>query len=198
VTARQSDSFARDGFPDAATKAGFVSYVRSLVSVLNAHHLAEDEVAFPYLLDRLPDAPFAILTEDHRRMESLLEEIAESIDEVEEDADASAALSDLNGGITWLTNLWEPHIRVEEEQLSPEKAEEVMDAEEQGQLSQQIAKHGQENSGPDYLVVPFVLYNLSKPDRAIMAQAMPPAVTQELVPGVWKEQWAPMKPFLLS
>jgi hypothetical protein len=30
-----------------------------------------------------------------------------------------------------------------------------------------------------------------------MAQQMPPVVSQELVPVAWKEQWAPMKPFLL-
>jgi hypothetical protein len=46
--------------------------------------------------------------------------------------------------------------------------------------------------------VPFILYNLSAEDRAIMAQQMPPAVSQELVPIVWKEQWAPMVPFLLD
>jgi hypothetical protein len=31
-----------------------------------------------------------------------------------------------------------------------------------------------------------------------MAQEMPPVASQELVPIVWKEHWAPMKPFLLD
>ena len=48
------------------------------------------------------------------------------------------------------------------------------------------------------MVLPFILYNLSAEDRAIMAQHVPPFVTQELVPGVWKGHWAPMKPFLLD
>ena len=34
-------------------------------------------------------------------------------------------------------------------------------------------------------------------DRAYMAGEMPPIISQELVPVVWKDQWAPMKPFLL-
>jgi hypothetical protein len=32
----------------------------------------------------------------------------------------------------------------------------------------------------------------------MMAQQMPPVVTQELVPIAWKEHWAPMVPFLLD
>jgi hypothetical protein len=31
-----------------------------------------------------------------------------------------------------------------------------------------------------------------------MAQYLPPAVSQELVPVVWKEQWMPMKRFVLG
>jgi hypothetical protein len=47
-------------------------------------------------------------------------------------------------------------------------------------------------------VVPFLLYNLPPEERAIFSQGMPPVVTQELVPVVWKEKWSPMKPFLLD
>ncbi len=54
------------------------------------------------------------------------------------------------------------------------------------------------HSGPDYLVVPFLLYNLSPEDRATMSAEMPPVVTQQLVPVVWKEKWQPMSPFLLG
>jgi hypothetical protein len=54
------------------------------------------------------------------------------------------------------------------------------------------------HSGPDYLVVPFVLYNLSPEQRAILAAEMPPIVTQQLVPIAWKAQWEPMSPFLLE
>jgi hypothetical protein len=48
------------------------------------------------------------------------------------------------------------------------------------------------------LGVPFVLYNLPAQERAIQARTMPSAVVEELVPVVWKEQWAPMQPFLLD
>jgi hypothetical protein len=61
-----------------------------------------------------------------------------------------------------------------------------------------LTKAPTEGAPPDPVLVPFILYNLSAEDRAIMAQQMPPAVSQELVPIVWKEQWAPMVPFLLD
>jgi len=62
---------------------------------------------------------------------------------------------------------------------------------------QQAAQHGMAHAGPDYLAAPFILHNLEAEDRAHMAGEMPPIVSQELVPVVWKDQWAPMKPFLL-
>ena len=47
-------------------------------------------------------------------------------------------------------------------------------------------------------MVPFILYNLAPGERALMAAGMPAAVTQQLVPGPWKEKWAVMQPFLLA
>jgi hypothetical protein len=43
-----------------------------------------------------------------------------------------------------------------------------------------------------------MLFNLSPQDRAAFAQAMPPVVTEQLVPVAWRDKWAPMKPFLLD
>jgi hypothetical protein len=56
----------------------------------------------------------------------------------------------------------------------------------------------QEHAKPDYLVVPFTLYNLPPLERTFMARALPPSVVQELVPGPGKEKWQPMAPFLLG
>ena len=35
-------------------------------------------------------------------------------------------------------------------------------------------------------------------DRAYFLAVMPPEVTQQLVPVVWKDEWASIKPFLLD
>jgi hemerythrin-like domain-containing protein len=198
VSIEHSQAFAREGFPDASTREGFVSYVQSLVSVLHAHHLAEDELAFPYLRDKMPDTPFDLLTAQHREMVPVLDEIKAAIEAVRAEAQPGEGLNDLNRALTKMADMWHPHIQREEDDFSVEIAAELIDVEEHIRLSQMFAQHSQEHSGPDYLVVPFILYNLSAEDRAIMSRAMPPVVTQELVPVAWKEKWAPMSPFLLD
>jgi hypothetical protein len=42
------------------------------------------------------------------------------------------------------------------------------------------------------------LYNLTREDREAMATMIPKTLVEEMVPVVWKEKWAPMKPFLLE
>jgi len=54
------------------------------------------------------------------------------------------------------------------------------------------------NFGPHYLVVPFMLYNLEPGPRSILASRLPSEMTEQLVPVVWKDRWASMKPFLLE
>jgi hemerythrin-like domain-containing protein len=198
VAIEHSQTFARQGYPDASIREGFISYVRSLASVLHAHHLTEDDLAFPYFRDKMPDAPFDSLTADHREMTSFLEKIDGLIEDVEGGAQAAEPLNDLKRVLTQVRGLWHPHIELEEDHLSPEKADELLSVEEQIELGTRFAQHNQEHAKPDYLVVPFLLYNLPPEERAIFSQGMPPVVTQELVPVVWRDKWLPMKPFLLD
>ena len=127
-----------------------------------------------------------------------LENINTAIGEMATDAQAGEPLNDLNRALTKVREIWHPHIRKEEGHLSPEKADELLNVEEQIELGKKFAQHTQQHAGPDYLVVPFLLYNLPGEERAIFSQGMPPIVTQQLVPVVWKEQWEPMLPFLLD
>jgi hemerythrin-like domain-containing protein len=198
VSIERGQVFAQDGFPDASTREGFVDYVQSLVSVLNAHHLTEDELVFPYLRDLMPGTPFDVLIEQHQQMMPILDEIKAAIEAVAAEERAGEALNDLNRALTKVAELWHPHIQIEEEHFSVEKGAELISVEEHIRLAQTFAKYSQEHTDPDYLVVPFMLYNLSPEERAILASAMPPVVTQELVPRAWKEKWAPMRPFLLD
>jgi hemerythrin-like domain-containing protein len=197
VSLEHGQTFARDGFPDDTTQQGFVAYVQSLVAVLHAHHLGEDELAFPYLRDLMPDAPFDLLIEQHQQMVPILEKIT-AANEAMASGGKSQSVSDLNRALTKVDELWHPHIQIEEEQFTVERGAELISVDEHIRLAQLFAKLSQEHAQPDYLVVPFILYNLSPEDRAIMASNMPPMVTQELVPNAWKEQWAPMRPFLLD
>ena len=198
VTAQNSAAFARDGYPDGSTREGFTSHARALVAVVHGHHLTEDDRAFPYFQKLMPDAPFDELAAQHQEMTGILEGMEAAVEAMASEADAGAALMDLNREVKRLSDLWVGHIGVEEFHLSAEKADELLTTDEQIQLAQQFAQHSQEHAGPDFLVVPFLLYNLEPAERAVIESAMPPIVTQQLVPVAWKEQWAPLKPFLLE
>jgi hypothetical protein len=197
VSMERGRSFAKDGYPDASAREGFIAYVGSLLSVLTAHHLTETELFFPYFRDKLPDAPIDLLNAQHRDLEPVLHQAKEARDETAADARAGAALDRLNNLLGQIDEFWHPHIRIEEDHFSVDLVGTLCDAKEHERLALAAMKHSQEHSGPDYLVVPFLLHNLPPDRRAIFARGMPPVVTQQLVPVVWKEKWEPMRPFLL-
>lgn len=190
--------FAGLGWPDADAPEGLLNYVRCLESFLGAHHTAEDEVLFPNLGTRLPEAPFARLKAEHLQVEELLAYVGPAVDTVEAAVVWSdEALRSLAALLERLRELWRPHIQVEEAHFGAEVLGPLLPPEEHARLARLASEHSQKNSGPDYLVLPFLLYNLAPEERAFVERVMPPVVTQELVPVTWADRWASMKPFLL-
>jgi hypothetical protein len=195
---RYTEALAREGYPDAATGAGFALYLRMLAGALHVHHSAEDEIAFPFLRARFADLPLDALTAEHEQMAAILEEMAPILDQLHGEAGENPVLLAAHGALTRLAEIWPGHIGVEERSISVKRLEEVARAEEIGGWLAKMGQHRPEGAPPDPVLLPFLLYNLSAEDRAMMAQQMPPVVTQELVPIAWKEHWAPMMPFLLG
>jgi hemerythrin-like domain-containing protein len=195
VTRSHSRSFAEEGL-EASLRPGFISYARTLVNLTHAHHDTEDVLIFPYAQEKMPDTSFDSLAAQHREIAALLDEMGSVIDEAEKNP-ATEPLSRISRLASQISEIWQPHIREEETIFSAGRVNAVVTPEEQGRLMQQAAQHGMSHSGPDYLAAPFLLHNLEPEDRAFMAAEMPPIISQELVPVVWKDQWAPMKPFLL-
>lgn len=198
VILKYGQSFAGQGFPDAETQKGFINYVQSFASLLHAHHTIEDEMVFPYFREKMPDKNFDSLIEQHRWMIPFLDEIKVAIEKADTDFQARDSLDDLIRATTKIHDIWSPHTKTEESYFSSERVNALVNIEEQMRLNQLVAELNQKHSGPDYLVVPFTLYNMSPQDREIMSQGMPPIVTQQLVPIDWKEKWEPMLPFLLD
>jgi hemerythrin-like domain-containing protein len=198
VSSQRGAGFAQEGFPSAAIQEGFLAYVRAMAGVLDAHHLSEDEVAFPYFREKMPDVPYEKLMADHRAIVGVLEKLRKAAEAVAATAGSAESLRSLNGVLTTLWGLWHPHIAIEETHWSPEAIAVLMSEEENLQLGQKIGESSQKHLHAPPVEIPFVLYNLAPEDRAIMAKAMPPVVVQQLVPLVWRAQWAPMKPFLLE
>ena len=197
VTIERSGTFQKEDFPDDSSRKGFVDYARTLVQVVDAHHMGEDEVAFPYLRSKVPDAPYERLHADHEAILPVLKELRRAADEVAHGAQIDRALNQLRDAALQLKNLWRPHIATEEENFSPGLLAARMEPAEQEQLTQALGADSQKRLDPPFLAMPFVLYNLPPQERAYLASTMPPMLTQQLVPVVWKDHWAPMKPFLL-
>ena len=197
VSVRRGEEFMQAGFPDPRLRKGFADYTRSLTVVLDGHHLGEDEIAFPFLKEKIPSAPYDRLGKNHQEIVTRLESVREAIASVEEDGD-EAALMRLIDGLRKIADIWRPHIQAEEYYFNQEALAAVASPEEQDRVATAMAKHAQEHANPAYLALPFVLFNLEAEDRAIMAATLPPQVLEELIPHAWKDQWAPMKPFLLE
>jgi hemerythrin-like domain-containing protein len=190
--------FAQAGYPDQTVQTGFCSYIYSFESLLHAHHLTEEELAFPYFRQKMPGEPFDLLLVQHSEIAISVYEIRELMGSHENPKLDLASLNKLIQVVEKIDRIWHPHIEIEENIFDPDKISALMSAEEQVLFSRQFADHSQKHTSPDYLVVPFILYNLSPTDRMEMAQLMPPIITQQLVPIVWKEKWLPMQTFLLE
>ena len=197
VAVTKGGQFMREGFPDESMRRGFADYVQSLGFVLGAHHLGEDEIAFPALRARLPAAPYGRLAADHQKIEGLLGPLREAIGHLVEGGTGDE-LQKVVEGLRSITLLWSPHIELEEMHFAEKAVGDVMQPDEQAKVSGAMGKHSQEHAGPPFLALPFVLFNLEREDRAEFAAALPKAVREELIPHEWKDKWAPMKPFLLG
>jgi hemerythrin-like domain-containing protein len=197
VSMAKGREFMEAGYTEPTVFQGYKSYAHSLASVLAAHHQGEDQIAFPALRSRLPNAPYEKLAADHLVIESLLVQVNQaemSLSGKPHDNALKALVDRLNE----IFAAWEPHIQKEEFYFSKANVSKAMSLEEQGKLSAAMGKDSQARAQPPALVVPFVLYNLEPADRSIMASSFPPTVINELIPKMWKDQWAPMKPFLLE
>ena len=197
VSLENVQELSRRGPLDEKEPAGLLNYIRALASVLNGHHLMEDELAFPYFRDKIPEAPFDVLTEWHQKMLVKLDATKAAVEKIEKDDGPEAALKDLETALVWLNNAWRPHIRSETLEFI-NKADGLVSVEEQLRLVKLFAEHSQKNAVPPYLTVPFVLFNLPAEERQVFSQGMPEELLQNLVPVVWKNKWESMMPFFLA
>jgi hemerythrin-like domain-containing protein len=197
VAVERSAGFAREEKPDRAGREGLVSYLQCLLSLLVVHHETEDLLAFP-LFRQSVEAPYDLMAQQHQELHELIEKAKKETEAAASEPDAPEPWIALAAILSKIQELWHPHIAIEERHFTVEDFARRMPPEEHVRLSRQFMEHTQKNTGPDYLMVPFLLFNLPPEKRWFFAGEMPPVVTQELVPIVWKQKWAPMQPFLLA
>lgn len=191
VSVSKCDEYIRNkGIPPSEEK-GFLLYMSTMIRVMHAHHMGEDDVVFPYFKDRI-EAPFSRLKDEHLNMSGMLDNLEKGI--------ARVTLSDIGkirNLLADIQRLWEPHIRSEEINFSAETLKNI-DAKEQLELMDRVGRHSQKASGPGPTTIPFVLYNLEKDDREKFLREFPWILKKVLVPIIWRRQWRSMDPFLLN
>jgi hypothetical protein len=137
------------------------------------------------------------MADQHRKLIPALSAVESALSRLSVDEDPAPALRDLVSALETTRELWTEHYKLEEEYLSEERIAGAIDAGEQLRLCHLFAEESRKHAPDEELLVPFVLYNLSPADRALMSQVFPPIVVERLVPIDWKERWEPMSPFLL-
>jgi hemerythrin-like domain-containing protein len=198
LAAEKSEAYINNGYPDAVVQDGFITYARALGWVINAHHQSEDNVVFPYLMAKLPKAPFDKLSADHKKMDVFLEELQEALNMMAVQPQGGEPLKKLNDAVSSIAEIWAPHIAIEVHKLYEAKiTDAVMSADEQLKLMKDAASFSMKVEDPGMLL-PFILYNLETDGRAYIEHTLPPFFLQEMLPVVWKGKWEPMKPFLLE
>jgi hypothetical protein len=197
VSLCKGDEYLETGISLRGELMGFSRYIYCFTAVLDAHHTGEDLIAFPAFRKVLPLAPYNRLAVDHRGVETQLAKLPPAIQDLSAKKQ-KRGLSVIVDTLKQISEVWYPHIRVEEQNFSEDNLNAALTFEEQKQIGEASAKHSQEHSEPAAWIVPFVLFNLEREERDQFAANFPPTITHELVPIAWKDQWASMKPFLLE
>jgi len=199
VALAQVRSSSKLDLPNTPWREGFLNYIRALSSTVHGHHGAEDDLAFPYFRNKLRDVPYETLTEQHQQLLPILGRIDSAVAECAGHKQGGNGFRQLGRALEEIHALWHPHIEIEEKHFTEERLrKEGVSGEEQKRLLQEIGEHNRTHTGPPYLVLPFMLYNVPPKTRPLFEAELPPEVVQQLIPVVWKSQWESMRMFLLD
>jgi hemerythrin-like domain-containing protein len=198
ITIQNVNRFLEIGALEEEKREGFIKYVQSVSTVLNAHHVLENEKIFPYFKDKLPDAPYDQLMAQHKGIEALLTQTNGGISNLKSNVEELRSLDLLKTSLEKIGRIWHIHIQIEEEKIFGRVGDLNISLDETNRLREEFSQFFMEHAEPAHVIVPFMMYNLSSEDRAILAQEFPEKVTKQLFSVDWKDEWAPMQPFLLK
>lgn len=186
--------FIESGFPDKETRQGYWNFVKMTSLMLDTHHRTEDEIAFPYFQENLPETHFEWLFEDHQLITEFLEELAPIMDSLENDEVAQTNLEKLNAVLLKIEDRWSQHMELEEEEFI-DLIDSLAPFEVRVKLIDQFFEYNEKLTEPYYLSIPFMLNNLEEKDRERWSKGFSSEVLQQIETDAWKEKWASMAPF---
>ncbi|HEX2970125.1 MAG TPA: hemerythrin domain-containing protein [Bacteroidales bacterium] len=192
VSISKCDEYIKNRAIPANEEKGFALYVTTLIRVMHAHHLGEDDVVFPYFKERI-EAPYIRLKDDHVTMANLLDNLEKGIGEI-----TIFDIGRIKNILSDLRKSWGPHITAEESSFSAKVLSGTYTEKEQRDLLDKIGQHGSKLSGPAPVTIPFVIYNLEPQDRKIFLKDFPWIMKVFFIPLLWRSKWKPMDPFLLN
>lgn len=199
VSLENINKFLKLGALEKLNRDGFLNYVQSFSYVLHGHHQVEDEKIFPYFKTMLPEVPYPKLIREHEIFNEGLHEIKSGTEALKSDnPDELESLQILKSGFQMLDKIWDNHIHIENTQLYGKIKSLNLDPEDMSKIENESREFFQEHSGPPYMVIPFVLFNLSSEDRRVITQGFPDVVTNQLLFGDWKDKWISMQPYFLK
>ena len=195
VSVTFAERFQQNGFPSDNIRKGFFMYTRALGLVMRAHHEGEDEVIFPYLIEKKVPADYDLLVMEHRAFEDYLHELETYLEDAEKE-EKTADLTRVRESLEQIAAMWPMHIVREEEELLG-NAIGILSPLEEVNITLAASRHAQRRSDQVHLMIPFQLYNLFPEDRRSFARNIPSRVLEQL-DTTWKGKWELMKPFLMD
>lgn len=196
--------FFEQGEIEESKREGFLNYLDSLLGLFHSHHTVEDEQIFPYFQNKGLKAPYDEMMSQHEALLPLLDNFEKVLNKLKENSDGKGTnmserqhLEFLLEILENLQDVWIAHYQLEEEYLNDKNISKLVNEQEQDELSHQFGEYAAKHIKKDYLVIPFILYNLPPEHRETMKKVFPPIVSQKLVPIEWKEKWQSMSYFLL-
>lgn len=157
VSLQNIDEFLNRGALETQNREGFLKYVQSFSSVLDGHHLVEDEKVFPYFMDKLPEVPYERLISEHHIFKSGLQEINTGLGNLRAENDELKSLKLLKSGLGKIDQIWHSHIQIEDTQLYGRVGSLKIDSEEMIRIQKEYLEFFQEHTGPEYLVGPCII-----------------------------------------
>lgn len=197
ISIEKSQVFKNQGKVDENLRDGFINYLNSLLSLFHSHHLVEDDQIFPYFESHTLKAPYELMGNQHKDLLPLLDGLENCINNLSLNSSNQEFIENLLENLEQIQKVWIPHYQLEEEYLNDDNISNLISDQEQHKLCLEFSEYAAQHIKPDYLVIPFILYNLPLEQRKLMAEVFPPVVIEELIPNQWKQQWQSMSPFFI-
>lgn len=181
---------------DDETWQGYMNYVRITSLMLDTHHRTEDEIAFPYFQERLPETHFKWLFEDHSLITGFLEELAPMMDSLENEEPTQAKLEQLNAVLLKIEDRWDQHMELEGEEFV-DQIDSWAPYEARKSLIDRFFEYNDKIIEPHDLSIPYMLHNLDTADRENWSAGFSNELLQLVETDDWKARWESMLPFLI-